>query len=97
MTPSIFLQRYKNLTLFQVALKQVHDIVLSRLAFSVEDDITIIFFNTVCCMIGKRPDQSDRPIIINLNCSRVMMGKTNWVVLRLGTVRHRRRLTSWIA
>ncbi|KAI8111354.1 hypothetical protein M9434_004926 [Picochlorum sp. BPE23] len=39
-------RRYKNLTLFQVALKQVHDIVLSRLAFSVEDDITIIFFNT---------------------------------------------------
>jgi hypothetical protein len=34
------------LTLFEVALRQLQDIVASRLAFAMETDITIIFYNT---------------------------------------------------
>lgn len=38
---------YKGLTLFEVALRQVQDIVASRLAFGMEAEIVIIFFNTL--------------------------------------------------
>jgi hypothetical protein len=34
------------LTLFEVALRQLQDIVASRLAFGMEADITVIFYNT---------------------------------------------------
>ena len=35
----------QGMTLFQAALKQVSDVVASRLAHGVEDEITIVFFN----------------------------------------------------
>jgi len=39
------LQECQGLSLFQVALKKVHEIVLYRLVFGVEDDLAIVFFN----------------------------------------------------
>lgn len=41
----MYLQGCQGLTLFQVALKKVHEIVLYRLVFGVEEDLAIIFFN----------------------------------------------------
>lgn len=37
---------YEGLPLFEVALKQVQDVVSSRLAFGMETELTIIFYNT---------------------------------------------------